>query len=197
MSKFNLDFDSESADSASSSVFTGQYSSIDTLIKELNQLKEQMSQLQYEQSIQSGANMVTPQFNQASTHLMLKTAEITKDLSLTEKNAPYLTSPSQKSYHVWRPSFKYYKKQNGSKNAQDLMSEDVSIYYGYIFNVQLSSISSDVLLQKLDIHHKVVLDDMAILESNLKMEKSKDYKRSNLKDYAKSFIFVLDRYPHI
>ena len=38
---------------------------------------------------------------------------------------------------------------------------------------------------------------MAILESNLKMEKSKDYNRSNLEDYAKSFIFVLDRYPHI
>ena len=77
------------------------------------------------------------------------------------------------------------------------MAEDVALYYGYIFNVQVSSISSDYLLQKLDEHHKVLLDDMAILESNLKMENSKEYNRSNLEDYAKLFIYVLDRYPHI
>ncbi len=71
------------------------------------------------------------------------------------------------------------------------------MYYGYTLNVQLSSISSDYLLQKSDEHHKVLLDDMAILESILKMNNSKEYNRSNLENYAKLFIYVLDRYPHI
>ncbi len=111
MSKINLEFDSEPSDSAGSPMLNSNNSSMDSLIRELNLLKDQMSQIQSGQYLQSGANMVTPQFNQASTHLMLKTAEITKDLSLTEKNAPYLTSTSQKSYHLWRPSFKYYKNR--------------------------------------------------------------------------------------
>jgi hypothetical protein len=127
----------------------------------------------------------------------MKTAEITKELSMVEKTAPYLTSPSQEAYHTWRPSFNYYKKQHGSKEVLDLMPEDVAIYYGYVFNVQLSTISSTVLLQKLDNHHRIVLDEMAILESNLKMKNSKDYNRSNLENYAKQFIFVLERYPAI
>ena len=106
----------------------------------------QMSQLQASQSGNLSTNMVTPQINQASTHLMMKTAEITKELSMVEKTAPYLTSPSQEAYHTWRPSFNYYKKQHGSKEVLDLMPEDVAIYYGYVFNVQLSTISSTILL---------------------------------------------------
>ncbi len=170
MSKINLDFDAEPA---ASNLYDNSLS-MENLIGELNQLKEKLYQLQSGNYLQSNANMVSPHFNQASAQLMLKTAEIIKDLSLVEKNAPYLKSTSQKAYHIWRPSYKYYKKQNGSKTTQDLMAEDVALYYGYIFNVQLSTVSSDFLLQKLDEHHKVLLDDMAILESNLKMENSKD-----------------------
>ncbi len=105
MSKISLDFDAE-PDASNSSY--DKSLSMETLIGELNQLKEKMNQLQSGNYLQSNANMVTPQLNQASAQLMLKTAEITKDLSLVETNAPYLKSTSQKAYHIWRPSFKYY-----------------------------------------------------------------------------------------
>ena len=78
-------------------------SGIDYTIQ-INQLIQQMEQMQNQfnnmLNSTSSSNTVTPQVNDSASQLMLKTAEITNDLSVVEKNAPILSSNSQEAFHI-------------------------------------------------------------------------------------------------
>ena len=170
-------------------------SGIDYTIQ-INQLIQQMEQMQNQFNnildSTSSINPVTPQVHDPASQLMLKTAEITNDLSVVEKNAPILSSNSQEAFHIWRPKFLEYNVKKGKRTMQDLSTQDVNLYYGFIWNLDVNSISSRSCFDKVDEFHKYQQDDISILESHLTMENLKEYNRAKLEDYARQLIFLLN-----
>jgi len=174
-------------------------SHLDQLMAQIEAMKVQMSSFVSANSANTSLNShpVTPVSDMASHLLMHKTAEITNNLSLIEKTAPILESNSQEAFHMWRPKFKFYKSKNGTKSMQDLCAEDVTLYYSFILNLNVREMSSSDFFDRVDNFHQFVLDDITILENELTMENVKEYDRTKLENYARKFIFLLDRYPNI
>ena len=70
---------------------------MDHLLQQMAQMKDQFNNL-----LNSKSNFhhpVTPKVTDPASQLMLKTAEITNNLSLVEKIAPILKSNSQEAFH--------------------------------------------------------------------------------------------------